>query len=229
MRNFDVSGLTPEALAQVYELVLTQKLLLENKVERMKKELAVAMCAIDDGKVDLATVKKGLENLFVYCDTKVKLVDELTKDDLVDKAKAHEELFALFNRPISQETEDELFKNYHVVLEHFCPGENAHFQTEVPKNVLKSFEKALKEDILDDLTLERPFIIKLVTAEEHREACINGLIWGEGCSRKSAERIVDGLEPLSDEEEEAEQEKEFQNTMKNGDVNKGPENPPGHL
>jgi len=90
MREFNTSGLSKEALAQVYEIVLTQKLCLEAKLERMKKELAVASCAIEDGKIkDLEQTKNGMMNLIAYAEAKIDLSDELDMDngslELIDK------------------------------------------------------------------------------------------------------------------------------------------------
>ena len=89
MRMFNTEGLTREALQEVYEIVLTQKLVQEEKLNRLKQELAVAICAIEDGKVtDVQQIKTGLTNLFIYIETHLKLPDILN----VEK---HEELIKL--------------------------------------------------------------------------------------------------------------------------------------
>lgn len=97
MRNFDVSGLDRNVLEQTYEINLVMKLVQEAKLERIKKEMAVAACAIEDGTVDLNQVKDGLMNLIAYLECKASLPDEYDPDmgalDLVNKhleaIKAH--------------------------------------------------------------------------------------------------------------------------------------------
>lgn len=98
-----------------------------------------------------------------------------------------------------------------LTLKYDTQGEGI-WQHSIPVEPFKEFlKKHINEDvealIEDALRIDNPITICLVTPEEDREACINGLIWGEGCSRKWAEREVDGVphpegvEP-SDEEEE---------------------------
>lgn len=89
MRMYNTEGLSREAFQEVYEIVLTQKLVQEEKLDRLKKELAVAICAIEDGKVtDINQIKTGLTNLFIYIETHLKLPDILKVDE-------HEELIKL--------------------------------------------------------------------------------------------------------------------------------------
>lgn len=89
MRMYQTEGLTRESLQEVYEIVLTQKLVQEEKIDRLKKELAVAICAIEDGKVnDIQQIKTGLTNLFIYIETNLKLPDIL-------KLEEHDELIKL--------------------------------------------------------------------------------------------------------------------------------------
>ena len=90
MREFNTEGLTRESLDQVYEIVLTQKLALEMKLERLKKELSVGACAIIDGAVELKQAGQGLLNLVAYAEAKIDLSDELDETnvgaiDLVNK------------------------------------------------------------------------------------------------------------------------------------------------
>ena len=90
MREFNTEGLTREALDQVYQIVLTQKIALEMKLERLKKELSVGACAIMDGAVELEQAGQGLLNLVAYAEAKIDLSDELDETnvgaiDLVNK------------------------------------------------------------------------------------------------------------------------------------------------
>lgn len=90
MREFNTEGLTREALDQVYQIVLVQKLALEMKLERLKKELSVGACAIIDGAVELEQAGQGLLNLVAYAEAKIDLSDELDETnvgaiDLVNK------------------------------------------------------------------------------------------------------------------------------------------------
>lgn len=93
MRLYQTEGLTREALQEVYELVLTQKLVLEEKIERLKSEMAVAICAIEDGKIkSLDEIKTGLTNLFVYTETYLKLPDVLKEEEHAPLIRLDEQL-----------------------------------------------------------------------------------------------------------------------------------------
>ncbi len=76
-------------------------------------------------------------------------------------------------------------------------GEDMTWQHSIPVDAFRKFLKEhTTEDadvVLDDLSSEHPIKITLVSTEEEREANINGLMWGDGCSRKWAERVVDGV------------------------------------
>lgn len=86
MRNFNVKGLTREALEETYRITLERKLLFETRLERIQKELAVSICAIEDNRItNLAQVKKGLENLFHYCDLTIKPQDEVKEGEDVQE------------------------------------------------------------------------------------------------------------------------------------------------
>jgi hypothetical protein len=92
MRQFETKGLSRKALEQTYEIVLTQKLCQEIKLERLSKELSVAICAIDDKVVtDLAQIKNGLMNLLLYCETKIALEHEMTDMRSLDLIEKHED------------------------------------------------------------------------------------------------------------------------------------------
>jgi len=81
MREFNTKGLTRESLDQVYEIVLLQKIALEQKLERVKKECAVTACMIDDGnKIDVEQVSHGLKNFIAYIEAKIPAVEELNID-----------------------------------------------------------------------------------------------------------------------------------------------------
>jgi len=82
MRNFNTEGLTREAIDQVYEIVLIQKLALECKLDRLKKELSVGACAAIDGNVDVKEMGQGLLNLVAYCEAKIDLSDELDESNV---------------------------------------------------------------------------------------------------------------------------------------------------
>jgi hypothetical protein len=114
MRNFDVSGLNRDALEQAYEIVLTQKVILESKIDRLKKELATGTCAIRDGVVDQEEAVKGLENLIYYCESKVALEEELDEQKgTIDLVNSHIELVKEF--AISKRAEKKPIKKAHVV------------------------------------------------------------------------------------------------------------------
>jgi len=93
MRMFNTEGLTREALQEVYEIVLSQKLVQEEKLDRLKKELAVAICAIEDGKVtDPKDMLIGLTNLFIYIETHLRLPDILKEEQYKELIKLDEGL-----------------------------------------------------------------------------------------------------------------------------------------
>ena len=93
------AGLSPQAVEQIYNILLKQKLSLEAKVERMRGEMAVAVCAIDDGKVtDMATIRKGLVNLMLYSECKVDLFEELDSEKTsIDLINSHLEKVKKFH------------------------------------------------------------------------------------------------------------------------------------
>jgi nitrogen regulatory protein PII-like uncharacterized protein len=78
----------------------------------------------------------------------------------------------------------------------YMSGEEMTWQHSVSVEAFKKFlSENTNEDaeqVLEDMA-EHPVTISLISKEQHREACINGLIWGDGCSRKWAEREVDGI------------------------------------
>lgn len=90
-RQFDPldAGLDPKIVQQLYNIVLAQKLVLEAKLDRIKKELSVGACAIEDGSATPEQMSKGLTNLVFYIEAKVKIEDELNVEngsiDLVNK------------------------------------------------------------------------------------------------------------------------------------------------
>lgn len=71
------AGLNPKAVQDLYNIVLTQKLVLEAKLDRIKKELAVGACAFKDGQVEPEKMEQGLLNLICYIEAKVQIEDEL--------------------------------------------------------------------------------------------------------------------------------------------------------
>ena len=83
------AGLNPKAVQELYNIVLTQKLVLEAKLDRIKKELAVGACALEDGTANLDQAKQGMLNLICYIEAKVQIEDELDVEqgsiDLVNK------------------------------------------------------------------------------------------------------------------------------------------------
>lgn len=114
MRNFDVSGLDRSALEQAYEIVLTQKVILEHKLENVKKAAAVAACAIRDGVVDQEEAARGMENVVYYCEAKIKLEDELDEEKgILDLVNNHIEEIKEF--AISKRAERKKEKKHFVV------------------------------------------------------------------------------------------------------------------
>jgi len=83
------AGLNPKAVQELYNIVLTQKLVLEAKLERIKNELAVGACAVNDGVATKEQAAQGMLNLICYIEAKVKVEDELDVEqgsiDLVNK------------------------------------------------------------------------------------------------------------------------------------------------
>lgn len=78
MRQFNTEGLSREALQEIYEITVTHKLVNEMKIERLKRELATAITAIERGQVtSLDQLKTGLTNLFIYAETRTELIDEM--------------------------------------------------------------------------------------------------------------------------------------------------------
>lgn len=96
-----------------------------------------------------------------------------------------------------------------IVVEHYCEGEGMYFIKEITLEELNKIEEIVGTDFTDDLTLEHPIKIKLLTSEQNREALISGTAFGEGCSEELARRIVDGEGLLSEEEEDAQLNKQM--------------------
>lgn len=91
-RQFDPlkAGISPEALEKLYNIVLGQKLVLEAKLERIKKELAVGACALEDEQVGLDQAKQGMLNLIAYIEAKISIEDELDVDQgSIELVKKH--------------------------------------------------------------------------------------------------------------------------------------------
>lgn len=72
----------------------------------------------------------------------------------------------------------------------------------------EKFKKFLEENIVEDVDVlfedkadNLEMKIFLQSKEEVRESEILGTMWGEGCSRKVAENIVDGIEMTREEYE----------------------------
>lgn len=89
----------------------------------------------------------------------------------------------------------------HIIVQSHMEGESIDTQVSITKEQFDEIEKVVGCDLFDDLTREHPIKIMLQTPEEHREAEINGLCWGDGISRKLAARIIDG-EKVTDEDYE---------------------------
>lgn len=84
------NGVSPRALEELYNLVVIKNGVQEAKLDRIKKELSVAACAIEDGVItDLETAKTGMLNLIAYIEAKTNLDDELDAEngsiDLINK------------------------------------------------------------------------------------------------------------------------------------------------
>ena len=97
----------------------------------------------------------------------------------------------------------------HIVVAHHCSGEGVDFVRDITIEQFKQIEEIIGEDLFDDLTMEHSIKICLQTPEQHRQSLISGTAFGEGCSLEQARRIVDEEELLSDEDEEAQQDKEW--------------------
>ena len=64
--------------------------MLEAKLERIEKELAMGACAIEDGVADINMAKNGLLNLIAYIQVKTKIEDELDADKgSIELVQAH--------------------------------------------------------------------------------------------------------------------------------------------
>jgi len=74
------AGLSPETVEKLYNILLTQKLVLDAKMDRLKKELAVGACALEDGQATLEQAKNGMLNLIAYIEAKNSAEDELNVD-----------------------------------------------------------------------------------------------------------------------------------------------------
>lgn len=89
-------GLSPQSVEELYNIVVTQKLSLIAKLDRIEKELAVAICAIDDGKIsDIDQIRRGLKNLIEYKNCKVPIEAEFDFDlKSIDLVKIHVKMIA---------------------------------------------------------------------------------------------------------------------------------------
>ena len=95
---------------------------------------------------------------------------------------------------------NDLLKENHITITYKCQGEGVNFSSEISKDDFKKIESIMNvDDISQNLTLKDDIIISLETPESHRESCIQGLMYGDGLSRKVAENTVDGVE-MSDAE-----------------------------
>jgi len=96
----------------------------------------------------------------------------------------------------------ELFKDRHITVSYFDEGERVNFQESVKdEDFLKICELIKVDDIQEHLTDKNSISISLQTPEQHREFCIQGVMFGDNTTRKIAENIVDGVE-MTDEEYE---------------------------
>ena len=91
------AGLSPESVEELYNIVATDRMCLEAKIDRLKSEISVAICAAEDKKVDLDGMVKGLYNLIAYIETKPDPYKEMNADvatqelinNHLEKVKAH--------------------------------------------------------------------------------------------------------------------------------------------
>ncbi len=101
----------------------------------------------------------------------------------------------------------ELFKGSYVTIKYHDAGEGIPFRCSLTPEVLKKISDLIPNaNILEDLTLENGVEILLQTPKDHREGCIQGLMFGDGVCRKVAENIVDGIEMTDNEYEILEEE-----------------------
>jgi len=103
----------------------------------------------------------------------------------------------------------------HIAVRTYCEGECAYFLHELTLEQLEKIEEIIGADLIDDLTIEHPIKIVLQSPVEYRKSMIDGIVFSEGCSYEQARRTVDDEDLLSEEEEEIQQEKEFEELMKN--------------
>lgn len=86
MRQFNVKMLTREALEETYKITLNHKMGYESNLEKLRGELAVAICAIDDGTVKtVKDLQTGLKNLFLYTDIALNPKAQEPEKGLEDK------------------------------------------------------------------------------------------------------------------------------------------------
>lgn len=119
MDVFNTDGMTKESLQFVYEQALTQKLVLEEKMERIKKELSVAITAIEDGAVkDLSTIRVGMTNLFIFVEETHKLIELIGNENPMAKKAIHldgEMIKEMTLEQIRKKVKEEKRKKIHVI------------------------------------------------------------------------------------------------------------------
>ena len=103
MPSFDIKDLSREALEGTYEINLVQFLIIEAKLDKIKKELAVAACALEDGELDISKMNHGLLNLIAYIEVKSNLPDEYnTKNGSLDIVNIHLEKIRKYNMKLAK-------------------------------------------------------------------------------------------------------------------------------
>lgn len=106
-------------------------------------------------------------------------------------------------------TEKDLFEGHYIAVEHHCEGEGVDFvETITLEELEKICEIIGSDDLIEDISLKHGIRIFLQTPEQHRESCIQGLMFADGVCRKIAEKTVDGIKMTEEEYEKLEAEHE---------------------
>lgn len=93
-----------------------------------------------------------------------------------------------------------LFKDRFITVSYHDQNESINFQQSISDDDFKKICEIIKvDDIHENLTDNDEIRIFLQTEAQHRDAVIQGTMFGDGVSKKVAENIYDGIE-MSDEE-----------------------------
>ena len=98
-----------------------------------------------------------------------------------------------------QEKPDSTTNN--IVFTHHWHDKGFDFYNPITKEQLNKIGDilGLGSNLHEDLTVNHPIMIKMISDEQSRESSINGCMY-DGYTRENAERIVDGIEPIDEDE-----------------------------